>query len=325
MRNNLSDSERSVVGALGGNKRVENAALLPKVKHKGHLVFGDIEIPCAVIDGGIRVLSANGIEMSFFNVRPNAKTRKKVVDVVVGGVPAQLPYFMAKKELLPFIFNRLADGTFLIPIKYKDGKKHEIGYRAELLTALCSAWSDAESKGALTKENNKRAASVALKILTALANIGIISLIDEVTGYQHFREKNDLQKLLSKYLAEERLEWAKMFPDIFYKHIYRLKGWEWGKTNKRTPLIGKITNQIVYEKLPDGVLEELRRVNPPVGLLKNRMHRHHQFLSTDVGQKDLTKHLVTLIALMKASDTWDEFMVFIDKVSGENGKIIDIY
>ena len=324
MRNNLSDSERSVVGALGGNKRVENAALLPKVTHKGHLVFGDVEIPCAVIEGKLRVLSSHGIEKAFFSGNPNTRKLEKTADIVVSGEHAQLPYFMAKKAIIPFIIKGLSDTSLLLPIKYKDSKKHEIGYRAELMPILCGAWVQALNSGTLQKQQEK-AASRAEQILVAMAKVGIISLVDEVTGFQFFREKNDLQKLLSKYLAEERLEWAKMFPDIFYKHIYRLKGWEWGKTNKRTPLIGKITNQIVYEKLPDGVLEELRRVNPPVGLLKNRMHRHHQFLSTDVGQKDLTKHLVTLIALMKASDTWDEFMIFIGKVSGENGKIIDIY
>ena len=305
-KRNLDVEAKRYIAGLGGAAFSANSAIMPKVMHKGHLVFGDVEIPCAVIEGKIRVLSANGIENTFFSERPNSKTRSKITEIVVRDQYAQLPYFLAKKEIIPFISRYLVDGTFLNPIKYKNGKRHEIGYRAELLTIACKAWVDAKNEGAL-KRSQIPAAEVAKSILYALSDVGIVSLVDEATGYQFFRDRNDLQKLLEKYLSGERLAWAKMFPDEFYKHIYRLKGWEWGKSNKRTPLIGKITNKIIYEKLPDGVLETLRHLNPPASLAKNRLHCHHQFLSTDVGQKDLTKHLNKVITVMELSTEWDDF------------------
>ena len=305
-KRNLDAEAKRYIAGLGGAAFAANAATLPKVMHKGHLVFGDIEIPCAVIEGKIRVLSSTGIHGVFFSGNQNERQLNKKEIVCIKGVDAELPTFMAKKAIIPFISKHLSGTPILEPIRYKNGKRHEYGYRAELLTALCKAWVDAKNAGVL-RTTQLPAAESAKSILYALSDVGIISLVDEATGYQHFRDRNDLQKLLEKYLTAERLAWAKMFPDEFYKQIYRLKGWEWGKTNKRTPLIGKITNNIVYEKLPDGVLETLRHLNPPASLVKNRLHKHHQFLSADVGQKDLTKHLHKVITVMELSGDWDDF------------------
>ena len=97
--------------------------------------------------------------------------------------------------------------------------------------------------------------------MSAFAKVGIIALIDEIRHYQEDRERDELTKLLAVYLSEERLAWAKMFPEEFYKQIYRLRGWPYPAGVKRTPLVGKITNEIVYEKLPTGVLGELRKRN----------------------------------------------------------------
>ena len=95
-------------------------------------------------------------------------------------------------------------------------------------------------------------------LIRGLARVGIIALIDEATGYQYDRDRYDLERFLAVYLSEERLKWAKTFPDEFYKRIYDLKNWPFPGGTKRTPLIGKITNTIVYEKLPPGVLEKLK-------------------------------------------------------------------
>ena len=76
------------------------------------------------------------------------------------------------------------------------------------------------------------------------------------------------------YLSEERLKWAKTFPDIFYILIYKLKGWPYPSGSKEVRYIGKITNKLIYDKLPDGVLPELRRLNPVNPETKRRSAKH---------------------------------------------------
>jgi hypothetical protein len=145
-------------------------------------------------------------------------------------------------------------------------------------------------------------------LIRGLARVGIIALIDEATGYQYDRDRYDLERFLAVYLSEEHLKWAKMFPDEFYRQIYRLKNWQYpGGAGGKTPYIGRLTNELVYEKLPPGVLEELRVRNPVNPIKKRRQWTHHQFLSEDIGQPDLRNHLLQVIVLLRASANWTIF------------------
>lgn len=64
--------------------------------------------------------------------------------------------------------------------------------------------------------------------MIALAKVGVVALVDEATGYQTVRQRDELQRLLSKYIAEELQPWAKRFPDEFYTQMFRLRGWDYG-------------------------------------------------------------------------------------------------
>ena len=144
-------------------------------------------------------------------------------------------------------------------------------------------------------------------LVRALAKVGIVALVDEATGFQVDRDRDELHRLLAVYLAEERLAWAKRFPDEFYRQIYRLKGWSWPVGKAKTPLLGHITNNIVYERLPPGVLIKLQEINPTLEETKRRRWKHHQFLSEDVGQPDLRDHILQLLPLMRVSKNWEAF------------------
>lgn len=87
--------------------------------------------------------------------------------------------------------------------------------------------------------------------------------------------------------------------------MFRLKGWTYNGKN-RPQYVGKLTNQYIYDQLPDGVLEELKQKTP-------KSKRLHQSLTEQVGVPHLDKQLQQTIALMKASDTWEEFEYLFNK------------
>ena len=60
------------------------------------------------------------------------------------------------------------------------------------------------------------------------------------------------------------------------------------------------------------MLERLKDLNHSDQITKRRRYRHHQFLSPKIGQPDLEKHLLQLIALMRASNSWKGFMRLVD-------------
>jgi hypothetical protein len=180
------------------------------------------------------------------------------------------------------------------------------GYDASLLPKVCRVYLDARDAGALLP-NQQHIAAHCDVLVRALADIGIVSLVDEATGFQQQRDRDELHRLLEAYLSEERLAWAKRFPDEFYRQLYRLRGWAWPNGGKRTPYVGKLTNQLVYDKLAPGVLEELKNRNPTRPGTGRRQWKHHQFLSEDIGQPDLRDHLLQLVAVMRISPDWGTF------------------
>ncbi len=271
---------------------------IPKATHRGELKIDGTVIPCAVLDNGKRVLSEFGITMALLGSRSGASKRLKKTHEEAG---APMPIFLAPNILKDFIDEDLRNGPFS-QITYVDGKRTVNGYDANLLPAVCDVWLRARSAGALQKQQLEKAQKAEM-LMRGLAKVGIIALVDEATGYQANRDRDELQRFLALYLSEERLKWAKMFPDEYYKQLFRLWGWNYSPLSvKRPRLVGRLTNQLVYEKLPANALEELRRLNPVKNKKTGRREAaHFQHLSSDIGQTDLRDHLLQLIAIMRVS------------------------
>ncbi len=91
-----------------------------------------------------------------------------------------------------------------------------------------------------------------------------------------------------------------------------MKGWPHNPASlKRPQIVGKLTNELVYEKLPDGVLKQLREVNPATG--GRRKYKHHQFLTADIGNPHLEKQVTAVTTLMRVSRTWTRFKTLFDR------------
>ncbi len=119
------------------------------------------------------------------------------------------------------------------------------------------------------------------------------------------------------------------FPDDFFREIYRLHGWEFRPgTSKRTPYVGKLIKNYVYGQLPQGVVDELERVNPKNDR-GNRPRKHHQHLTADTGNTHLDKQISTVITLMRISRNQEEFEEFFERAfppaQPKLPLVIDIY
>ncbi len=310
----LSAEERRAIASQAAQARWAEAASLPKATHMGTLQIGDATIPCAVLSDGTRLLTQEG----FLGALGRSTKPKGRSQQVTDG----LPPFLATRSLKPLITDEIANST--VPVSFitiKGGKA--LGFKAELLPKVCDLFLEARSQGLLTTQQIPIAESCEM-LVRALAKVGIVALVDEATGFQTGRDRDELHRLLSVYLAEERLAWAKRFPDEFYKQIYRLKGWGWPVGKAKTPLLGHITNDVVYERLPNGVLSALREMNPTQEVSKRRRHKHHQFLSEEVGQPDLRDHILQILPIMKISKDWKTFKKHLDVAFPKLGTQIEI-
>ncbi len=144
--------------------------------------------------------------------------------------------------------------------------------------------------------------------MRGLAHVGVVALVDEATGYQVDRDKAELHAILAAYISKELMPWTSRFPLDFYKEMFRLRNWPFSHISKvKGPrYAGKLTNELVYKKLPPGVLGELRKLNPPNEKWQ-RKHKLFQFLSAEIGNPHLEKQVAVVTTLMRISPNWRAF------------------
>jgi len=235
-----------------------------------------------------------------------------------------LPIFLAPRNLKPFIPNDLLDGL-LHPLEYREGSHIAQGFPAEFLPQICNVWLKAREAGAIQRQQLEKCQKAEI-LMRGLAHIGIIALVDEATGYEKLKDRYELNKILEAYIAKELLPWQQRFPDEYYKQIFRLRGWTYSPLNPRKGprFAAQITNKIVYEQLPPGVLDELRRKNPVVYNHGRRKHKLHEFLTNDIGNPHLEKQVASVTTLMRIAPNWNVFEILFDKAFPTPNKQIEM-
>ena len=253
------------------------------------LVIGDTSIPCYVLEDETRVLVQRGMAGAMGMSADSG---------------ARIARFTSSKVIKPHISNDLKV-VIDNPVKFLTPGGIAHGYSATLLVDLCNAVLSAREAGTLQHQQLHIARQCEV-LIRGLASVGIIALVDEATGYQHIREERALATILEKFIAEELQPWTKTFPFEFYAQICRLKGWPSILAVRRPSVIGRYTNDFVYDRLAPGLLKELQQRNPtlPDG---GRKHKHHQWFNPEHGHPRLREHLAGVMALMRAASSWRAF------------------
>ncbi|MDO3696052.1 P63C domain-containing protein [Wenyingzhuangia sp. chi5] len=265
-----------------------------KATHEGILKIGDTEIEVAVLENGKRIITQSGIFKALN--RPVRGTTR--ID--------QIPTFMDAKNLQPFINEELRHVINKVEFLTIDNKNGE-GYDASILPLIADLYLQARASDSLLKSQFETAIKAEI-LVRSLAKVGITALVDEATGYQYEREQEELQLILKQYISEELLPWQQRFPHEFYRQIFRLNKWEYTVDNlkKRPSVVGTWTNKYIYKQLPNGVLDELKKITPKDSKGKNKEHFHRR-LTEDVGHPNLNNQIVTVITIMKLSKSWKDF------------------
>ncbi|WP_349844416.1 P63C domain-containing protein [Pantoea dispersa] len=298
------DPKKRAVKAAAVSAAVRSA---PKPTHTGLMSTG---VSCAVLPDGRRVVSMqgnNGLAETF-----GVSVGSKMPRWVPGGEAGQLPYVLQAAELQPYISDELRD-AISEPIVFKNtsGVGAAYGLDATLLPELCEVWLSAEKDGALKQRHHLNTARKAEALYKALARVGAVALVDEATGYQKERERDELAKLLEQFIAKEMRPWVRVYPPEFFEELCRLRGVPF-KANMRKPqYFGHLVNNITYDRMaPDlkAILKEERARANKQGA------KMHQFLSEGIGNEMLQKRFAGIVTLMKVCDNYDDFIELLERV-----------
>lgn len=316
-------------GAKGGNARRDALSIerrkdiarkaaetrwgseMPQATHDGPLHIGDAILIAANLANGKRLISQG----TFLQAIGRSRTPKGGT----GGFSTldALPFFLQADVLKPFISEELMVSTTPILFRLKGGAR-TVGYDALLLAMTCEVYLD--FRDSLYKQiangtpSEKKQAENLLKryghIIEAcnvlhrgFARRGIIAHVDDATGYQGDRIKEEVNRLvIEAYVATKLQIWTRKFPHEFFREAYRLLGWEYKPGQIKHPsYMGTFINRFVYEALPPGVADELKK-RLPKNEHGNRKAKLWQQLTVDTGSPHLDKQLSDVVLLMEVSD-----------------------
>lgn len=264
--------------AVSAGEPQQAIALFP-----GKLKMGNAEFAVYVLDNGKRVMA-----------------QREVVRVLTGRRESgKLASYLEAQSLKPYLnSDEIVRQTLQFSIPGTQYVGH--GYEATLLLDICDAYLRARDDKALTP-NQMEIAKQAEIITRACAKVGIIALIDEATGYQAFRKKQELQLKLQAFIAEDLQEWALMFPQEFWFELARLEGVHYSPRSR--PLRwGKYIMAFVYDAVDGDIGKELRKKNPEPHFKRN----HHQWLK-EFGRQKVHDQIQRVVTIMKLCDDMDEF------------------
>lgn len=320
-KESLSPERRSEIArkAALARHRPDTPPGLPKAIREGVIKLGELEIRCAVLEDGRRVLTQSDLMLALGRAR-QVKSRKYF------DADVNLPAFLQAKNLKPFINKDLELTSSRVEFIAMNCAI-AFGFQAELLPKICDVFLDAERDGKLNARQT-HIAERARMLYRSFATLGIVALVDEATGYQEIRLKDALQQYLEMLVQKELAVWAKKFPDEFYENIYKLRGWTWpGMKKNRFSVVAHYTRDLIYERMAPGLLKELESKTPKddKGQRDNRLH---QWLSEDVGDPMLASHLQSILTLQRLSIAngwgWQKFMNTVNQIMKKKGQSFDL-
>ncbi len=274
---------------------------IPVAEYSGTLPIGDIELDCAVLEDGTRVLSERAVHRAFGSKRGGSHWKR--VKENEGG--ANLPSFLSANNLAPFISPDLT-ADLVEPMRYRvtAGGTVANGIKAERLPEICGVWLAARREDEL-HPSQEHLAKQAEVLMEAFAKVGIIALVDEATGYQLDRKHDALRLLLNKYIADGLQKWLHTFPDTFFAELDRLYGNPKTSARSRPQYYGRFINRYIYDPIENGYVKaELDKLN--ITDEGKRRARFHQWL-TDEGRTILVRQIGRVEGVMEMCEDIEHF------------------
>lgn len=305
-KNALMTPEQRREQAMKMVQAKKERSTLVRITHTGSLDLSGFSLSCYVTSSGERLLSGRGLQetLRLVDEDPPASGQKP---------GSRVDRFLTSKWANSLIYKDKAPDHFS-PVKCIFEGKTLSGYRAEVLADICEAMLEARDKGLLTTPRRLIIAKQCEVLMRGFMRVGIIALVDEATGYQKDRSRDELARILEAFVAKELQPWVKTFPADFYEQMFRLRDLPFPNNGVKKPqYFGHLTNDVIYRRLAPGIWKELKEQaeKDERGRLKHHLHRK---LTIEIGHPKLKELVISVTTIMKLSDQWGDFKNKLDRV-----------
>lgn len=275
----------------------------PKALCTGEDTFNGIKIIASILDNEERthIFSERSLANVFGFKGGGAYWKRKKTDSAV------LPEYLSSPLLKDFISSDLKEKLDSAVSYIATNGKYSQGIEATVLPLICDVYYKASIKHK-DNEGLKKAGETAYKIILAFSQYGVLKYVEQITGYRYTDEDIIIAKQLKEWgVSPTIVDWGKEFQTEFYRHIYRLKGWDFNpKTVKKPQVIGTYTNKYIYSYLPADVFSWIKE-NTPKSKAGNKTARYFQSLDDKKGKEIFRNQLVSVTTLLKISKSWADF------------------
>lgn len=312
----LTEGQRREIARAAAEARwlKEGHAVPVRATYQGHLNIAAIKIPCYVLADGRRVLEEE-FQSSLQPPKRKRKPARRWLAIFLSGLGSK--GLQVSESIM-----RLNNVIRFVPPPGGGGRIAH-GIEAAVLPEICNIVIKAQNQGLLRRDPQvKTFARHCRRLNRVLSEVSIIALIDKATGYDRVEPRDAQADASAPFVAKKLRRWVKTFPPEFFKTLFHLKGWTLSPASAVPPqVIGELVNNLVWRRLAPEVLKELRIADPRED--KSRLRRYpYGSVAEEGGHPRLREHLAAVIALMKASISWDQFSVAIDRALPAHRKTI---
>lgn len=149
-------------------------------------------------------------------------------------------------------------------------------YDAEYVSDVIAAYAEAFANGSLHPSQREMGAA-AVKTSLAYQKLGIISHIDEATGYQFQRDKNELEETIKRIINYQPSTWSELWEADDVRPICELYGWSYTGGGKIPKQMTSLMDMIYRKGFGDVVINEIQRINPE----PHHGSNHHQYFTPE--------------------------------------------
>jgi len=290
------------------------AQIIKEIKMNGNhtVAFGSeklplriskIELPCFILSGRQHIITKSGLQKA---LGYDGKSETWLIDFLKD---------IHKFNPLTIELLNSIENPILFEMKRRDGLNYTIeGIDSIAFLDACKAISIAKKDGYLNVSQLRFAKSVDTILATANES-NINNLIDTATGFEFFKEKakDQLQRFLVQNTADTSFQWVKTFPDEFFEILFGMQDSDWLSSNQMPQGIGKTIYEIVFSRIPNDLLEELRVSKP------KRTYKRKGDQLQDTQHPKLKEYTISILSLLKASGyNWNIFQQLLNRAHPKN-------
>ncbi len=265
---------------------------------KRPLHLAQAEIACFILDNQQRVCSLTGFQKA---LGYDGKSENWLKDLLT-----QVHRFIPVDELVESLKNT--------SVFENESAQKNIGVSAPLLVGICQKLVLAKKEGFLSVSQLKYAKSAEM-LLENLTAERLERMIEEASGFLFFKDNaiERFSRFLSTELDDAAFEWTRTFPDAFYQKVFELHHYDWADLQKNPKPVGKIFYDVVFSRIPNNLLEEIRHNKP-----KRNYHRKN-YLPQDNQHPGLKEYISNVLSLVNAAaDNWNIFLQLLNRSCPKN-------